>query len=285
MSSLFGAILSLRGWRWDRCSVDVVKWARTGAAQAVAQGRSVCEQPSAVRQVAGRWAGIGRRWVLLNHEQIIDGLFEFSNEEEQRRLWLGEGQEKWKEISSLIEARCMLFVDSALDEKIYSQGTEFGTKVDSMLREIDELTCAIDTHRRQEKIITDPKMALVRRVASAAHGRIMSMGRKNVGRIFDRVLEWRDEDRQRTLWLPSAGKPPRSSPHCADWHLFHGKDYWGYLDLGANKRELSVRFWDLSLLVGDLRTFSRPPESVLADPLMEPIREMAARIASRLGIA
>ena len=221
---------------------------------------------------------------LLNHEQIIDGLFEFSNEKEQRRLWLGEGQEKWKEISSFIEASCMLFGDSALDEKLYSQGTEFGTEVDSMLREIDELTRAIDTHRRQEKIIADPKMAIVRRVASTAHGHIMSMGRKNIGRILDRVVEWRDEDRQRMLWLPSAEKPPMSSPHCADWHLFHGKDYWGYLDLGADKRELSTRFWDLSLLVADLRTFDRRPESVLADPLMGPIREMAARIARKLGI-
>ena len=34
---------------------------------------------------------------LLNHEQIIDGLFQFANEKEQRRLWLGEGQEKWRE--------------------------------------------------------------------------------------------------------------------------------------------------------------------------------------------
>lgn len=221
---------------------------------------------------------------LLNHEQIIDGLFQFANEKEQRRLWLGEGQEKWKEFSSFEEAYCELFDDSALDTKLYSQGTEFGPEVDAMLREVDDLIDAINSDRSPEKIITDPKMVAVRRVASTTLGHIMSMGRKNSGRILDRVMEWRDEERQRMLWLPSAEKPPMSSPHCADWHLFHGKDYWGYLDLGADKRELSTRFWDLSLLVADLRTFDRRPESVLADPLMEPIREMAARIACKLGI-
>ena len=221
---------------------------------------------------------------LLNHEQIIDRLFEFSNEEEQRRLWLGEGQEKWTEISSFVEAGCELFQGSALDSKLYSEGTEFGPEVDAMLRAIDDLTLAINGHRHDEEIIADPKMDVVRAVASRAHGCIMSMGRKNSRRILDRVVEWRDEERQRLLWLPRAGEPPKSSPRCANWHLFNGNDYWGYLDLGARKREFSTLFWDLLLLVADLRTYSRRPEEILADPLMEPIREMAARIARKLGI-
>ena len=220
---------------------------------------------------------------LLNHGTIIDRLFEFANEEEQRRLWLGEGQENWTEISSFVEAGCELFQGSALDRKLYFQGTEFGPEVDAMLRAIDDLTLAINGDRYDEEIITDPKMDVVRRVASTAHGRIMSMGRKNSGRIVDRVMEWGDEERQRMLWLPDAEKqPPRSSPYCAYWHLFHGKDYWGYLDLGADKRQLSTLFWDLSVLVSKMRTFR--PEAVLADPLMDPIREMAARIARKLGV-
>ena len=222
---------------------------------------------------------------LLNHEKIIDRLFEFANEKEQRRLWLGEGQEKWAEFSSFVEASCELFDGSGFDTKLLLSGTEFGPEVDAMLRELDDLTEAINIDQPEEKIIADPKMAMVRRVASTAHGRIMSMGRKNSGRILDRVVEWRDEDRQRMLWLPSAEKPPMSSPHCADWHLFHGKDYWGYLDLGTDKRELSTLFRDFGSLVFDLRTFvPRSPEAILVDPLMEPIREMAARIARKLGV-
>ena len=221
---------------------------------------------------------------LLNHEQIIDGLFQLANEKEQRRLWLGEGQEKWREYSSFIEACCDLFQGSALDEELYSQGTEFGPEVDAMLREIDDLTEAINADRPAGKIIADPTMEMVRRVASVALGRIMSMGRKNSRRILDRVVEWRDEERQRMLWLPRAGEPPKSSPRCADWHLFRGNDYWGYLDLGARKREFSTLFWDLLLLVADLRTYRRRTEEILVDPHMVPIREMAARIARKLGI-
>ena len=223
---------------------------------------------------------------LINHEQIIDGLSQLANESEQRRLWLGEGQEEITEFSSFIEACCELFQDSALDNKLYFQGTEFGSEVDAMLKKIDDLTEAMSIDRPQEKIIADPKMAMVRIAASTALRHIMSMGGKNSTRIVDRVIEWRDEERQRMLWFPDADKlPPRSSPQWADWHLFHGKDYWGYLDLGTEKRELSTLFRDMGSLVFRLKTYvSRPPEAVLADPLMEPIREMAAQIASRLGI-
>lgn len=221
---------------------------------------------------------------LINHEQIIDGLFQLGSEREQRRLWLAEGPREQNEMSSFVEAWHELFTDSALLDELCSQGTEFGMEVDRMLVDLHDLTNAIDRYKPEDEIVDDLRMVTVRELASTVREHIMSMGRTNSQRIFDRVLEWRDEYRQRMLWLPSDEEPPRSSPHCADWHLFHGKDYWGYLDLGANKRELSTRFWDLSLLVGDLRTFNRPPESVLADPLMEPIREMAARIANRLGV-
>ena len=221
---------------------------------------------------------------LLNHECIIDGLFQFASEKEQRRLWLGEGQEKWVEVCSFVEAGCMLYDDSGLYEDLYSEGTEFGPEVDAMLQEIGRLTRAIDGERYEEEIIADPKMAIVRRVASNAHGRIMSMGRKNSERIHNRVMEWRDEERQRMLWLPHAGERPRSSPRCAAWHLFHGNDYWGYLDLGDDEDELSNLFWDLSVLVSHLTDRDAGPEAVLADPLMKLIREMAARIARKLGI-
>ena len=223
--------------------------------------------------------------ILLDHEEIIEGLLQFANQEEQRRLWMGKGQERWTEFSTFDQAYCELFEDSALEVILYSRRTAFDKDVDTMLRKLDGLIKSIDTDQDVEDIIADPKMTIVRAVASIALERIMSMGRKNGQRILDRVVEWRDEERQRMLWLPRAGEPPISSPRCAEWHLFHGRDYWRYLDLGVDEREFSTLFWDLRLLVIDLRTFNRPPEEVLTDSKMDPIREMAARIACKLGIA
>lgn len=222
--------------------------------------------------------------ILLDHEEIIEGLLQFANQEEQRRLWMGKGQERWTEFSTFDQAYCELFEDSALEVILYSRRTAFDKDVDTMLRKLDGLIKSIDTDQDVEDIIADPKMTIVRAVASTALERIMSMGRKNGQRILDRVVEWRDEERQRMLWLPHAGERPRSSPRCAAWHLFHGNDYWGYLDLGDDEDELSNLFWDLSVLVSHLTDRDAGPEAVLADPLMKLIREMAARIARKLGI-
>lgn len=224
--------------------------------------------------------------MLINHEQIIDGLFQLGSEHEQRRLWLAKGPKQKNEMSSFVEAWHGLFTDSVLLDKLHSQGTEFGMEVDAMLMELYDLTDAIDGYKLEDEIVSDPGMVKVRKIASSALRRIMFMGRKNSGRIVDRVSEWRDEEKQRKLWLPTIdGSMPRSSPYDAAWHLFHGKDYWGYLDLGTEKRELSALFRGLGSLVFRLKTYvSRPPEAVLADPLMEPIRETAAQIARKLGV-
>ena len=220
---------------------------------------------------------------LINHEQIIDGLFQLGSEREQRRLWLDEGPREQDEMSSFVEAWHWLFNDSALLEKLRSQGTEFGMEVDAMLMELYHLTDAIDGYKPEEEIVADPRMIMVRDIAATVRGHIMSMGRENSRQIFDRVLEWRDVERQRMLWLATDKQPPRSSPYCAYWHLFHGKHYWGYLELGAEGRDVPTLFRHLNSLAFSLKPFV-PPEAVFADPLMEPVREMAARIACKLGI-
>ena len=219
--------------------------------------------------------------LLIHHADVINGLSQFASEAEQRRLWLSAGGE----VSSFVEAYCWLFEDSCLLDVLDSGETEFGAEVDQMFRDLDALLMEIDYGRPQEKVIADPKMAKVRELASEALRRVIAKGSKNASRITGRLLEWRDEERQRRLWLPAGDATPTSSPDDAYWHLFHGKDYWGYLDLGERKRELSEMFFELSKLVSTLKTFNpRPPEQVIADPMMPAIREMAGRVAGKLGI-
>ena len=224
--------------------------------------------------------------MLINHKRVIGGLCQFGSEAQQRRLWLSTGGE----VSSLVEAYCELFEDSCLADALDSGGTEFGAEVDQMLNELNRLTAPIVKEYQLleldiEEVIADPKMAKVRELASKTLRRVIAKGSKNASRIAGRLLEWRDEERQRRLWLPAGDATPISSPEDADWHLFLGKDYWGYLDLGERKRELSEMLFELSKLVGALKTFvPRPPEQIMADRMMPAIREMAARIADKLGI-
>ena len=220
--------------------------------------------------------------MLINHEQVIGGLQQLRSEAEQRRLWLSDGDE----VSSFVEAYCELFVDSCLTDALDSGETEFGAEVDRMLGDLNAVLMEVDNDRPAEKVIADPKMAKVKELASESLRLVMTKGSKNPSRITARILGWRDKERQRRLWLP-AGKDakPMSSPYDAYWHLFHGKDYWGYLDLGERKRELSEIFLELDNLVWTLdKSTLRPPEQVIADPMMPAIREMAGRIAGKLGI-
>ena len=218
--------------------------------------------------------------MLINHKQVIGGLQQLRSEAEQRRLWLSDGDE----VSSFIEAYCELFVDSSLERALDSGETEFGAEVDRMLWDLDAVLIEIDDDRPVEKVIADPEMAKVRELASELLRRVMAKGSKNPSRITARILEWRDKERQKRLWWPG-GKDakPMSSPYDAYWHLFHGRDYWGYLDLGERKRELSELFLELDSLVWTLSK-SPPPEQVMVDPMMPAIREMAGRIAGKLGL-
>ena len=217
---------------------------------------------------------------LINHKWIIDRLFELGCEKRQRELWLSDGSSgEW---SCLAEAYCGLFDDSALCYKLDSGGTEFGVDVDSSLRRLEKIIVEIDDHRTPEEVIADPRMATVREMASGLLGRILLIGSRDSERIVRRLLELRDEERQRRLWVPADN--PRSSLKEVYWHLFTGDDYWGYLDLGARKQELSSMFSQLEELVADLEPYrARPPTEFITDPKMAAVRETASGIAQKLG--
>ena len=220
----------------------------------------------------------------LNHQSILCALRELSSASEQRRLWLSDGVATL-EVSSFVEACCQLYDDSALQERLEAGGTEFGIEVDNALEELGKATDAIDAERPPEQIIADPKMANVRKLAKSVLRKVMSMGSKNNRRIIDRLVEWRDEEKQMKLWLSTEDAEPISSPDEAHWHLFLGEDYWEYLDLGTRRGEFSKVFWEFNILVltvvgGGPRT----PEQIMADPGMIRVREMADRILQKLGI-
>ena len=221
---------------------------------------------------------------LINHNLIIDCLSELSCEKRQRQLWLSDGRsEEW---SSLTEAYLGLFDDSGLSHKLDSEGTEFGKEVDSSLRRLEEVVTKIDDDRSPEKVMTDTQMEKVRDIASSVLDQILSIGARNGERIVHRLLELCDEDRQRRLWLLAN---PRSSLEEVYWHLFTGDDYWGYLDFGEQKRELSSMFSQLEELVGNLEPYRvRLPIEFITDPKMGIVREMASRIIrklERLGVS
>ena len=220
--------------------------------------------------------------ILLNHEMIIGRLSEISSERQQVELWLSDGSNgKW---SCLTEAYLGLFDDSALAQKLETEGTVFGSEIDSVLTRLDQMLVEIDDDRPEEEKIIDLKMADARDLATTVLERIMAAGSMNAGRISDRLLEWRDMEMQRKLWLPAAdGEMPESKPYDAAWHLLRGKDYWGYLDLGKRRRDFSRMFDELEQLIfGHVRVEFRPPEHVISDPAMRPVRQLAARIMKRL---
>lgn len=158
-------------------------------------------------------------------------------------------------------------------------------EVDVLLKSLEHSFGAmVEEWSSQEEAIDDPRMTKVRALASMALRGVMEAGSKNMGRISDRLLEWRDEEVQRQLWLPiMEGVPPESKPYEAAWHLLRGKDYWGYLPLGDRRGEFSVMFEQLDRLVfGVLRLEFRSPEEIISDPAIRPVRKLAARIMGKL---
>lgn len=61
------------------------------------------------------------------------------------------------------------------------------------------------------------------------------------------------------------------------------KDYWGYLEMGARRSELTQMFLELDKLVWPLAMQgNRPSDQTIADPRMRDVRQMAARILRAL---
>lgn len=221
--------------------------------------------------------------ILVNHEKVICGLQELSSESTQRRLWLSDGSSG--EVSSFIENYLELFQGACLLEAISIGETEFGKEVDAMLTDLEQqFGVLVDEWQSEEEAIADPRMVGVRELAATTLRGILAAGSKNAARITARLVEWQSEKRQNELWLPGTdGTSAISTPRDAAWHLFLGKDYWGYLEMGARRSELTRMFLELDKLVWPLAMRgNRPSDQIIADPRMRGVRQMAARILRAL---
>lgn len=96
------------------------------------------------------------------HNNIREGLRELSSLEMQRRLWLSTGEPEW---SSLGEATCQLFNDSALGDAFDKGETVFSPDADTHLRRLRAHLQSIDMTRPPSDIIEDPAMEQVRATA------------------------------------------------------------------------------------------------------------------------
>ena len=99
---------------------------------------------------------------FLNRKLIRDCLHELSDESYQRRIWTGSSG---PEISSLTEATCQLFDDSALD-LAFEKGLVFGEPVDEMLKELGTRLVEISDNRPPLDVINDPKMVAIRQLSA-----------------------------------------------------------------------------------------------------------------------
>jgi hypothetical protein len=101
-------------------------------------------------------------------DAIVECLTELSDESLQRRRWLAEGVDPSGavEMSSFEEAVCGLFDDTGLSGALEKGATGFGEDVDRQLRELHKLLNPIDSRRSPKEIMSDPRMARVRKISS-----------------------------------------------------------------------------------------------------------------------
>lgn len=103
----------------------------------------------------------------VNIQRVQWALEEFSDEREQRRLWLSDGS-GGKEVSSFVEAHCGLFDDSGLGDALERNSTGFGEQIDRQLVLLGTLLRRIDSRRVPQEIIADPLMSRIRSLAADA---------------------------------------------------------------------------------------------------------------------
>jgi hypothetical protein len=104
----------------------------------------------------------GDGWV--GHEHIDEALHELADEATQQRRWTAwEGPE----ISSLAEAICRLYDDSALVLALEAGRDVYGSRIDQMLRDLEVVLKRIDARRPPDDILQDPLLARVRGDAAA----------------------------------------------------------------------------------------------------------------------
>jgi hypothetical protein len=98
---------------------------------------------------------------FLNHDLIRECLRELSDKSYQERVWTASSG---PEVSSLTEAVCQLFNDSALDLAL-EKGQVFGEPIDALLNKLRLLLNDISDDRYPLDVINDPKMIKVRELS------------------------------------------------------------------------------------------------------------------------
>ena len=106
-------------------------------------------------------------WKRVYKDNIVGILKELADKEYQAQVWLNLGRKPVMTIS-FIEAACMLFDDSAVGDYLKEGEILFDEKTTLALRELDEAVSAIDDNRRQDEVIDDPLMQVVREKAARA---------------------------------------------------------------------------------------------------------------------
>jgi len=88
---------------------------------------------------------------------------ELSNRQRQEKLWMSSGA---PEVSSFVEAVEGLFTDSGLGDALSSNTTGFSKTAESRLCELEKELAKVPTQGGPMKIINDPAMLQVRKLAA-----------------------------------------------------------------------------------------------------------------------
>jgi hypothetical protein len=98
----------------------------------------------------------------MNLTKIMDALKELSNIDYQRRVWMGLGN---REVSSIEEAGCRLFVDSGLGHAL-SMGTVYSEQIDEALKRLRD---DVEALYMKVNTLADVEAATMQHVRSESH--------------------------------------------------------------------------------------------------------------------
>lgn len=106
-------------------------------------------------------------WKRVYKENIVGILRELADKEYQLQAWLNAGRKPVMTVS-FIEAACMLFDDCVIGDYLKEGEILFDKRATQALQELDAAVSAINDDRRQDEIINDPLMDVVREKAARA---------------------------------------------------------------------------------------------------------------------
>jgi hypothetical protein len=108
----------------------------------------------------------------INPDVVRELLNELSDIDEQRRLWLSDGQ-NGRDVSSFTEAVEQLYGDTGLSDLLEGgKPTGLGRELESGLKELDHLLREVNDNEAPSAVINDPKMSEVRILAAELMKRI-----------------------------------------------------------------------------------------------------------------